>query len=76
MGGDCMNEEWFYCPKKQRDRRLLRQTIRTLELDINRGVFNDDNFYEDELEVGPEDKVHISKNEKGQYKVFIWRVSK
>ncbi len=71
-----MNEEWFYCPKKQRDRRLLRQTIRTLKLDINRGVFNDDNFYEDGLEIGPEDKVHISKNEKGQYKIFIWKVSK
>ena len=74
-----MNEGWFYCPKRQRDRRLLRKTIRTLKLDLNRGVFNDelnDEFNEGGLEIGPEDKVHISKNEKGQYKVFIWRGSK
>jgi hypothetical protein len=71
-----MNEEWFYCPKKQRDNQLIRKTIRTLKLDLSRGVSNDDNFYEDGLEIGPEDKVHISKNEKGQYKVFIWKVSK
>lgn len=71
-----MNEGWFYCPKKQQDRRILRKTIRTLKLEINRGVFNDEELYEDGVEIDPEDRVHISKNEKGQYKVFIWRGSK